>query len=821
MIILRTLTLSVLIMASSFTLAKAQDSLTIPIKSYTATKVNASPVIDGNLDDEVWQNVPVATDFTQTAPFEKQASRQKTEIKVIYNDEGIYIGAYMYDSAPDSIIKSLSVRDDGNPNADVFGVALDTYHDKQNMFMFFVSSAGVQRDDRMNIDGFDAVWQNDCKITDKGWIAEIKIPYYAIRFPDKPIHEWGVQFFRTIRRYREESVWQYVPNEVTNYPAYVGLLQGLENLTPPLRLSLTPYVGMVYEHFPYNSNGISNWTSTYNYGLDLKYGLNESFTLDMTLAPDFGQVQSDNQFLNLSAFEIQFQERRPFFTEGVELFKSDEYFYPRRIGKTPDGYYTVLSDTSVNIISNPNKTQLLNAFKITGRTPKQLGVGVLNAIVNQAEAVVEDRSTGEQKTIITEPFSNYNAIAIDQNLSNNSNISFLNTNVSRFDSPNDANLTGLGFRLGNKKGIYNVRGFGAVSQLFNAGPTITGYKYESGFSKIKGNFIFDLSRRVFSVDYNPNDLGILFFSNNIVHNAQLNYNYFKPYGPFLRSFSTVNLRQSETFDNHLFQDFEISTSHWAILKSFNAIYAFSSFRPFQGNDIYEPRVPGRTYLTPAYGGATVGISTDYRKTFALDADIGYYADFVRKGKFYQVKFSPRIRPNDKLLLIPSMDYSFDYNNQGFAGIDTSGTIFFSRRDVHSYNLVFNTIYTMNALSNLTFRVRHNSRFVNAKYFEILNEDGSLGLDTINPAINADRIANFFNIDMVYTWRFAPGSDLVVVWKQAINPPSNNDRYFALSDDFSYRTQLYNTFKSNQLNSFTIKVLYFLDFKYLSNKLRKK
>ena len=313
-------------------------------KVIRATYIEKKPKIDGVLDEEVWQNTPIATDFIENSPNPGRASSQRTEVKVLYTTEGIYVGAKMYDTAPDSILKQLSVRDEQwNVNADRFGIYIDGMFTQQTDFTFMVTAAGVQIDANDGDAVWDAVWKSAVKIVDDGWVAEIEIPYSQLRFPKSDKQTWGINFGRIVRRSRQEFYWSEIDPTQGNAVQQQGLLKGIERIKPPIRLSFTPYIAGYLNHAYDGSTGTTTWTPNFSAGADMKLGINESFTLDVALIPDFGDVQSDNQVLNLSPFEVFFAERRPFFTEGVDLFGRANLFYSRRIGSTPARYHLVSS----------------------------------------------------------------------------------------------------------------------------------------------------------------------------------------------------------------------------------------------------------------------------------------------------------------------------------------------------------------------------------------------------------------------------------------------------------------------------------------------
>lgn len=789
----------------------------IPKRSINAIRVQEAPKVDGVLDDAVWQDVPVASDFTQVEPIENVPSAQRTEVKVIYTDEAIYIGAMLYDTDPNLILREVTKRDNSG-NADVFGVFFDTYFDQQNMYRFEVTAAGTQIDDKENVDVFDAVWVNACKINAQGWVAELKIPYSAIRFPDKEIQKWGLQFRRNIRRTREDSYWQYVPNTTQVYPAFIGILEGIRDIKPPLRLSFTPYVGTNLQHFPARTPGVADWSRAYNAGLDLKYGINESFTLDATLAPDFGQVQSDNQVLNLSAFEVRFAENRPFFNEGVELFAIGDLFYARRIGKLPSGARDIEGRAAAGefrIIENPQQTQLINATKVSGRTVGGLGLGAFNAVTAEMRAVVQD-SSGQRRSIVTEPFTNYSILAANQTLPNNSSLSFINTNVTRSGIKNDANVTGLGFTVGNKENSYAIKTMAAISQKVYEKHTDDGYNYSISLAKIRGNFQYELARSVLSTGFDPNDLGLLFYANEIKNSLMMQYATYKPKGKILRTFSELNAYRSSTYNDRIFQTGEITFNEYVLLRSYFGMYTFIATRPVEGNDIYEARTDGRVYKTPAYYGSTTGISSDYRKKLALDMSYGYYRDYTRRGIFRQIKVEPRIRFSNKLFVQYSFNYALDFNNQGY-GTTRGDTIYFSRRDVGTTVNTLQGSYVFSPNSSLSLKVRHYWSTVQVKYVELLAPNGKLIPDTTGLVPNLDRNVNFFNVDLVYTWRFAPGSDLVFVWKNAIAPQKGVTQADRRDIEAGLGKNVYRSLRDDQLNTFTLKVLYYLDYQYFTRK----
>ena len=278
--------------------------------------------IDGELNENAWSKATYSNGFTQIKPYPGKPATRDSKVAICYDHEAIYFAAICYDQR-DSVSQVLSLRDDYNANLDVFAIFLDTYNDNQNGFGFGVTSKGVQLDSKISNneynDQLNLVWNSVVKITDTAWIAEIKIPFSAIRFPKKQVQDWGINFTRQISRYREESTWSPVNPDLENYLLEAGDVVGIENIDPPLRLALMPYVSSYLNH-----SKADGTTTSLNGGMDIKYGINEALTLDVTLVPDFGQVVFDQQVLNISPFEIQFNDN--FSRKERNFLQKQDYF---------------------------------------------------------------------------------------------------------------------------------------------------------------------------------------------------------------------------------------------------------------------------------------------------------------------------------------------------------------------------------------------------------------------------------------------------------------------------------------------------------------
>ncbi len=781
-------------------------------KEYTATRISSHPKIDGVLDDSCWINIPVATDFVQSDPNPGLSSRLKTEVKFVYDNSFIYISAMMYDTHPDSILRELSKRDNVfyGPNADAFGFFIDTYHDGQNALMFGVTSCGVQADTKVADpeefdDSWNVAWESKVKITDNGWIAEIKIPYSAIRFSKKEIQEWGINFSRQIRRYREFSNWNPVDPEQQGFIRQSGILKGISNIESPLRLSFSPYISSALNNYD-GSNSFS-----INGGADVKYGINESFTMDITLIPDFGQARSDDKVLNLSPFEVRYDEQRSFFTEGTELFNRANLFYSRRVGGMPIGYESIYDSLQMNedVTDNPSSVQLYNATKISGRTKSKLGIGFFNAITAPAFATITDTISDNTRKILTQPLTNYNVFVLDQSLKNNSFISLINTNVAREGSVYDANVTGTQYKFADKSNRFAVMGGGSVSQLFHpdSSKPILGHRYRVVLAKISGNYTSELMYRNVSDKYDNNDLGYTGKNNEVEISFSNNYNIYKPFWIINKMENGFGINYFMLYKPRTYTNFNIGGKTNIDFKNYFTLGFFWKISPLKNYDYYEPRTEGRYYISPENYMIGTYFSSDSRKRFGFNGFIGYGK--INERNRYDVEWglSPSYRFSDKF----NMNYNFwsgnNFDDVGYVR-KMNDTIIFG---VRNRNTRINTLegnYIFTSTMSLSLRARHYWSQVKYKEYFALDDNGKSSRTSYIG--NNDINFNAVTVDMIYTWQFAPASELSFVWKNAIFTSGSQliNNYF---DNFN------KTFESPQLNSFSIKILYYLDYQNLKRK----
>ena len=789
----------------------AQNGLAA-VKKLEAKRTTISPKIDGVLDDACWIDVPIATGFVENRPVPGriESNEKRTEIKVLYDDGAIYLYARMFDK-PDSVVHELVTRDNIG-NADFIGVVFDTFLDRRNGNGFFVTAAGVQFDAKYAPDidedaNWNAVWESAVKIDDKGWTCEMKIPYSALRFSSKDVQNWGINFIRKRQVANQQTFWNFVDPKVSGLMNQSGTLEGLKDIKAPLRLSFSPYVSAYINHYPANLPGVKNTTSRFNGGMDVKYGISNSFTLDMTLVPDFGQVQSDNRILNLTPFEVKFNENRQFFTEGTELFNKGDLFYSKRIGSIPSYYDRSGISSTDKVIKDQTEAKVLNATKVSGRTSKGLGIGIFNAITNSMQTEVED-ANGNIRQVETQPLTNYNILVFDQSLKNNSSATFINTNVLRQGNAYDANVSALLFNLNDKKNEYFISGNGKLSYL-KGKESNTGYSYEFKGGKQSGNFRWEYLQSYADDKFDPSDMG--FFTNNnfLDQSITTHYDIFKPHSWYNKWLNYSRISYSRRVNPGDYQSFSIEGGPYIEFKNFWSAEVNLSYGASR-NDFYEAR-NGQVYKTPEQFSVVLYINPNRAKAYNFGGNIRYREQELFKGKEYNFYLFQNLRLSDKIALGLDLNFNPNYNYVNWVKAIGNQAIF-SRYDRNTVENSFDAKYTFTNKMGLTVVLRHYWSDRRNKSFYLLKNDGNLADYEGAPLTGTDRNYNVFNIDLIYTWQFAPGSELSLSYKDAAE---TNDVYYTKR----YTKNLDGILSAPQNNSASIKVLYYID--YLNLKKKKK
>ncbi|MHC1706277.1 MAG: DUF5916 domain-containing protein [Bacteroidales bacterium] len=388
-------------------------------KEYITHKTEGKlPVIDGILQDEAWNSVEWGGDFIQNEPADGKQPTLPTFFKILYDNDNIYIAIKAIDPEPGKISKRLTRRDVSD--GDKVGVYLDSYFDRLTAFCFIVNAAGVKIDYTLSNDEnsdmtWDPIWFVKTHITHEGWQAEIKIPFSQLRFSKNQEQTWGLQVVRRLFRNEELSSWKHIPRHSSGYVSQFGLLKGIRNIRPKKEIELLPYVMTSLERSqkeddnPFQTGHAEHLTA----GLDGKIAVTNDITLNFTINPDFGQVEADPSEVNLTAYETFFEEKRPFFIEGKNIFNyklnigdgnlsNDNLFYSRRIGRLPHHDPEIEDHEFIKI---PTETSILGAFKLSGKTRSGISVGVMEVLTGMEKATIDDE--GVQRKLTVEPLTNY------------------------------------------------------------------------------------------------------------------------------------------------------------------------------------------------------------------------------------------------------------------------------------------------------------------------------------------------------------------------------------------------------------------------------
>lgn len=566
----------------------------------TASRAAGSITLDGRLDEESWSRAAVARDFVQQRPSTGAPATQRTEARVLFDGDAMYVGMRMYDSAPDSIVARLGRRDyDGF--TDWAQVIVDSYHDRQTAFRFAVNPSGVKKDvfhfdDVREDPGWDAVWDAATAIDAEGWTAELRIPLSQLRYSGSTGDPtWGINFLRDLARRNERSYWKEMPTDVTGFVSQLGELDGIGRLPSPRRLEVVPYSlgrltrepGELADPF-YERNALFGTV-----GADVKYGVTSNLTLTAAINPDFGQVEADPSQVNLSAFESFFAEKRPFFLEGADIFRvetsfpfgikginftQNAMFYSRRVGRAPQR--DLPSGTQYD--DTPDATTILAAAKLTGKTRSGWSIGVLDALTSEERSrlVTADGLRVEQPV---EPLTNYAIFRAIKDFRNGESAVggiFTATNRRLDDDSLDflrrsAYTFGIDARHRWRNGMYSLRGAvvgsyvqGEDSAIARTQRSSTHYfqrpdaahlDYDPSrgalagvladlrLQKISGNWRWALFNQAISPGYEANDIGFQRSTDWLLTGGWLGFRSFTP-GRIFRNYSIfTNPRAGMTF----------------------------------------------------------------------------------------------------------------------------------------------------------------------------------------------------------------------------------------------------------------------------------
>jgi hypothetical protein len=754
-------------------------------KSITAVRTDRRPVLDGMVTEDVWKTASPILDFTQFDPSEGQLPTEQTSVRVLFDDHALYVGVICYDGHPDGIVTQLTRRDRSS-EAERFTVMIDSYHDHQTAFVFSSNVAGVQSDGMLSQDGavyditLDMVWNVVTATYLDGWSAEFEIPFNALRFSEQKSAdlEWGVNFRRYISRKNETDEWVMVPRSERLQISRWGHLRGLANILPPLHLNIAPYLSGSSTFHPANSSWSRKSDQQILGGLDIKYGVTRDFTLDASVNPDFGQVEVDQAVLNLTVFETEYPEKRPFFVEGAQMFAfgagvdntSMPLFFSRRIGKSPSLSGFVASPAGGSIEENPPVTTIWGAAKLSGHTADGFSIGALSAATSEENALVRDL-LNNTTSIRTEPRGLYNVVRVKQEFGGRSWIGAIGTVTAR-DQLTPSLSGGLDWNLRFDDGAYTIDGYAAGTRGSSGAQDKGGTAGRLLFSRIAAEHWFYTTAYDFaSRSFNPNDIG--FFARPHDHGgyAQLLYRENFAPGIFRRYSGAINPEYRWNWDGvltHAVVNAELSgefTNFWT--GSLQYSYAHPAF------DDAERGIIG-TYRRPVKHSITSTVGTDAREdvSLTLNATVDIGNDRMR-GFLGWTKWT--LRPASWCELSPIILFGRIRQEQAWVfrggnivdpAIGLSPFSVFGSRDVDQLDLELRGIVTFTR--DLSLQFFSQVFLARGKYSEYKRLLPTSDLTPYAPQpdfAGADFNLVMFNANVLLRWEYLPGSTLYLVWTQ--------------------------------------------------------
>jgi uncharacterized protein DUF5916 len=861
---------AVLVVLSQAVAAQSNDSL--PPKQLRALRLRGTIQLDGRLDEPLWAGAAWIKDFLQKLPHEGAPPSDSMQIAIFYDDDALYVGARMYSRDSTKIQAPLSRRDI-TTQADHLWVSFDSFHDRRTAYSFGVTASGVRMDwyhatdNELDIDtGWDPVWEAKANIDALGWTTEMRIPFSQVRYNDQPVQVWGFNADHWNPATSEDVFWIPVPSNRTGWSSFMGELVGIEGIQPKRRLEVMPYAAAdarfqsnVAADDPFNDGANLGARA----GADLKMGLGPNITLDATVNPDFGQVEADPAVVNLSAFEVFFDERRPFFTEGSRLLRGNgpSYFYSRRIGASPT------CNIGADFVQCPNNATILAAAKITGRLQTGMSLGALGGVTAREAAGTYDLTTGEFGRVVIAPPTGYGVTRVQQEFgASKSIVGITFTTVQRDLDPllqpvytHRAYSGGVDWLLRWDRGAYELRGWLGGTRLqgdrrainrvqrsavhFFQRPDADYVNYDSTrttlsgsigdvwFRKTKGNWLYDLEYGWESPAYDPNDAGRLGNADGRYGFAGLRYRQTKP-GRWYQSYN-VSLSSQAEFDYGGDKQFH-----------FNELYSDVTFKNFWNLSSYVDYFPRAFDHSATRGGPTMATASSWNWVVRLTNNFGarnswvgrvYYGEDELGGETYRLSGELSIRPSSRFQFSATPNYLRDITPRQFVTRfvgsgppETYGTRYvFARIDQSTFLIQLRANYTVGP--DLTLELYGEPFAASGQYYGLgelaqartfnLREYGtdgttlardSVGDYTITDNGGADtlRITNpdfnilSFNSNAVLRWEWRRGSTLYLVWAQGRFSQAPTARHVGFDD-------LMSSFTAPGDNFLAVKVSYWI------------
>jgi hypothetical protein len=780
-------------------------------RTMNAVRVSVPPVIDGYGNDSAWALAQPSAGFLQRDPQEGAAPTEPTEIRAVYDDHALYFFCMMYDSEPEKIVRRLARRDD-EIESDYISIRIDSYNDHQNDYEFTINASGtkvdiLQFDDgEEDDDSWDPIWNVKTRILSNGWSAEVEIPFSQLRYNPNQT-EMGIEFIRTIQRKNESDYWALIKKSDNGFASRFGVLTGLNNLPVTHHVEILPYVVANGTFQPQTSIRTRRQEFLPNAGLDAKYGVSSNFTVDLTINPDFGQVEADPAVLNLSTFETFYPEKRPFFVEGTQILHFTTFggdggpglFYSRRIGSAINVY----PPAGGVITDEPGAATILGAAKVTGKTQSGLSVGALEAMTQKETYTYKDLN-GQSSSNIAAPFTNYGLIRLKQDVWNGSNVGMILTSVAR-DGGSPAATGGVDWRLKFSDNTYAFTGFVAGSNNTDASTLEkkSGTAGNFDFGKVGGeHWLYDLSTDFTTRKYDVNDIGYFRRPNDhgvigeIVYQENVPGNIFRYY-----NFSYQHQLRWD-FDNATIIREGVLRSNFQSLDYYSYQLGFSYDLP--AFDDRESRGYG-LYRTPLTLYTLAYLQSDTREPFI--GSVLFYHGYDYAGmRYWQTQLGADVRPTPASRIQATASYVRTRNRTGWANdfyTDLSSVTHsvFSHRNVDEINFTLRGAFTFT--TQLSLQLYSQIFFAKGQYFSFSYLDANSNLIAYAYPGNQDFNQTFLNSNIVLRWEYLPGSTIYLVWSHGSTFAEPGGFYNTLGDEFN------RTFNTPPNNVFLLKISYWL------------
>jgi len=813
-----------------------QTSEAPPAKQIRAVRLQGTSItLDGRLDDPVWSRASWISDFIQKRPREGARPGDSMRIAIFYDDDALYVGARMFSRDPSKIQAPLSRRDNTFQSERMW-VSFDSYHDKRTAYSFGVSASGVRADwyhasdDENDANfGFDPVWEAKANIDALGWTAEMRIPFSQLRFTNQPVQVWGFNANRWNPVTSEDDYWIPVPTDRTGWSSFMGQLVGIEGIKPTRRLELMPY-GAADTRFQGGVPAVDPFNGGANLagraGADVKMGLGPNITLDGTVNPDFGQVEADPAVVNLSAFEVFFDEKRPFFTEGNRLLRGNgpSYFYSRRIGARPG------CNASGDFVDCPQNATILGAAKVTGRLATGMSLGALAAVTSREWARTYDTTTKTFGRTIVAPPAGYGVVRLQQEFGASKSVVGVTLTTVQRDldsllvptSSRHAYAGGADWVLRWDRGGYELRGWLGFSHLRGdtsdinrvqqssvhyfqrpdahyltydpARTTLTGSVGSIWFRKTKGNWLYDVQYAWESPAYDPNDAGRLGNGDGRNGFVGMIYRQTKPRAWF----------QNYNFALSAFSEYDYGGDRQVL---FNEVYGQVVLKNFWDLSSYVDYLTRSLDHSATRGGPEMATPASWNWVVRLASKFGaknswvgrvYYGEDELGGQTYRLSGEVSIRPSTRFLFSATPNYLRAISPRQYLTTFTGGgpaatygsRYVFARIDQSTFLMQLRANYTIGP--DLTLELYGEPFAASGRYYGLgelaaprtfnLRDYGTSGTTiarnaagdytiTDNGGADTLRISNpDFNIlsfrsNAVLRWEWRRGSTLYLVWAQ--------------------------------------------------------